>query len=76
MELEKEDWPKFQSYMLNGSGMKTGALLFFDSVTKKNEEKFNEIVTDMYNCTTGEAKKVAHEMLKDFKRLYRELQVC
>ncbi|VDN26221.1 unnamed protein product [Cylicostephanus goldi] len=73
-EIEKENWPKFQSYVANGSGIKTGALLFFDSVTKENQKKFEEIINDMYNCTTGDVKKIANEMLKEFKRLYRELQ--
>ncbi|KIH57171.1 hypothetical protein ANCDUO_12640 [Ancylostoma duodenale] len=27
----------------------------------------------MYNCTVGDVKKVAHETLKDFKRLYRDI---
>ncbi|RCN23813.1 hypothetical protein ANCCAN_30499 [Ancylostoma caninum] len=54
--------------------LSTGALLFFDDVTDASEEKFKNIITDMYNCTVGDVKKVAHETLKDFKRLYRELQ--
>ncbi|EPB78053.1 hypothetical protein ANCCEY_02836 [Ancylostoma ceylanicum] len=54
--------------------MKTGALLFFDDVTDAHEDNFREIITDMYNCLAGDVKKVASETLKDFKRLYRELQ--
>ncbi|KAK6736513.1 hypothetical protein RB195_019288 [Necator americanus] len=74
VELEKELWPKFQSYMSDGTAMKIGAVLFFDTVTEENKEKFKTLAFDMYNCTIGEVKTLAHETLKDFKRLYRELQ--
>ncbi|KAL6735493.1 hypothetical protein Aduo_005930 [Ancylostoma duodenale] len=74
LEIENEYWPKFQSYVQDGIAMQAGALLLFDTVTDANEEKFKNIFTDMYNCTVGDVKKVAYETLKDFKRLYRELQ--
>ncbi|RCN35002.1 hypothetical protein ANCCAN_19161 [Ancylostoma caninum] len=74
LEIENEYWPKFQNYVQDGTAVKAGALLFFDGVSDANEEKFKNIVTDMYNCTVGDVKKLAYETLKDFKRLYRELQ--
>ncbi|EYC36784.1 hypothetical protein Y032_0857g2720 [Ancylostoma ceylanicum] len=74
LEIEREYWPRFQSYVQKGTAMKTGALLFFDDVTDAHEDNFREIITDMYNCLAGDVKKVASETLKDFKRLYRELQ--
>lgn len=73
-ELEKDYWPKFMGYKGNGTGMKTATILFFDSYSKENEKRLEKFISEMYNCAVGDVKVAAFTMLKDFKRLYRELQ--
>ncbi|VDO12574.1 unnamed protein product [Haemonchus placei] len=73
--MERDQWPRFKSYMENGTAIRTLSLLFFDDVTQENERRLSKFVHDMHECTVGDIKTVTHEMLKDFKRLYRELQV-
>ncbi|PIO64405.1 hypothetical protein TELCIR_13966 [Teladorsagia circumcincta] len=74
MELERDYWPRFKSYMENGTAIRTTTLLFFDDVSEENEKRLEKFVNDMHDCTVGEIKTATREMLKDFKRLYRELQ--
>ncbi|XGW08417.1 hypothetical protein V3C99_011052 [Haemonchus contortus] len=74
IDLERDHWPRFKSYMENGTAIRTLSLLFFDDVTQENERRLSKFVHDMHECTVGDIKTITHEMLKDFKRLYRELQ--
>ncbi|WKX96715.1 hypothetical protein Q1695_012841 [Nippostrongylus brasiliensis] len=73
-ELEKDYWPKFSKYMEDGSAVKTAAFLFFEDNSLEHQRKLEKFINEMYGCTVGEVKTVAGVMLKDFKRIYRELQ--
>ncbi|KJH44447.1 hypothetical protein DICVIV_09526 [Dictyocaulus viviparus] len=74
VDVEKEYWPKFKSYMLNGTAIKITSLLLFDDISIENEEILNQFINEVYNCTVGDVKEVTIQTLKNFKRLYRELQ--
>ncbi len=50
-------------------------MLFFEKTTPQLQEKFRKFINDLHECTTGPLLKEANVLLREYRKLYRELQV-
>ncbi|PAV76092.1 hypothetical protein WR25_22865 isoform A [Diploscapter pachys] len=73
-EVINTDWPEMEKYLISGSGIRTGAMLFFEKTTPQLQEKFRKFINDLHECTTGPLLKEANVLLREYRKLYRELQ--
>ncbi|CAB3405011.1 unnamed protein product [Caenorhabditis bovis] len=69
-----DDWKKVEIFLKRGSAARIGSIIFFGDNKPHNNEKFEKLLVEMYECTSNQIHKEADKMLHNFKRSYRELQ--
>ncbi|VDM43418.1 unnamed protein product [Toxocara canis] len=74
INIEENDLPYLLNAIHNGTGLKTGAVLYFGDTSKEHMEQFSGFVNDIVQCTMNDVKNESTTLLKTFKKAMNEFQ--